>query len=105
MQGDFGDISDRTRLRNKLKCKSFKWYLDNVYPELFIPGEALAHGEVRDKKCSYSAPKGDLLFSQTMSFPPCAYLPILREKKSNELLLLYLRLNFLFILIDFRLCE
>lgn len=34
-------------LRKKLKCKSFEWYLHNVYPELFIPGESVAQGEVR----------------------------------------------------------
>lgn len=36
-KGDFGDISERVTLRQDLKCKSFQWYIDNVYPEVHIP--------------------------------------------------------------------
>ncbi|XP_059053352.1 putative polypeptide N-acetylgalactosaminyltransferase 9 isoform X1 [Achroia grisella] len=47
-KGDYGDITSRTLLREKLGCKSFEWYLKNIYPELFIPGESVAHGEIRN---------------------------------------------------------
>lgn len=46
--GDFGDVSDRIALRDRLQCKSFGWYIHNIYPELFVPGEAVASGEIRN---------------------------------------------------------
>ncbi|XP_050292814.1 polypeptide N-acetylgalactosaminyltransferase 1 [Anthonomus grandis grandis] len=45
-----GDLTHRKQLRQKLRCKSFKWYLDNVYPEKFVPDEnVFAYGQVKSE--------------------------------------------------------
>ncbi|CAF3858812.1 unnamed protein product [Rotaria sp. Silwood2] len=50
---DFGDVEERRAIRTRLKCHSFKWYLDNVYPEKFILDEnVLAYGELRNSASS-----------------------------------------------------
>ncbi|KAJ0054950.1 hypothetical protein NL108_008657, partial [Boleophthalmus pectinirostris] len=60
---NYGDISDRLLLRNRLKCNSFDWYLKNIYPELHVPEDREGwHGAVRSSgiasEClDYNAPE------------------------------------------------
>ncbi|KAK6166787.1 hypothetical protein SNE40_023409 [Patella caerulea] len=46
----YGDVTARKELRKKLQCKSFRWYLENVYPESQMPLDFYSLGEVRNKE-------------------------------------------------------
>ncbi|CAH8493392.1 unnamed protein product [Schistosoma rodhaini] len=46
---DYGDVTKRKKLRQQLNCKSFRWYLEHIYPESSIPIDVIRLGEIRHK--------------------------------------------------------
>ncbi|XP_046550440.1 polypeptide N-acetylgalactosaminyltransferase 5-like isoform X1 [Haliotis rubra] len=65
---EYGDISDRKKLRDSLHCHDFRWYIENVYPEIPLP-VLLNVGEVRSS--SSPALCLDTEGRKTPSLVPC----------------------------------
>ncbi|XP_076328359.1 polypeptide N-acetylgalactosaminyltransferase 5-like isoform X2 [Tachypleus tridentatus] len=47
-KAEMGDITYRKQLREKLKCKSFRWYLETIYPESQMPLDYYHLGEIKN---------------------------------------------------------
>ena len=96
--GDLGDLSQRKLLRNNLHCKrfqlsrgagkilektlvnfSFSWYLENIFPEMFVPTRALHQGSLSSavSRLCLTIPRGRKkdLINQAVSVQPCKHFP------------------------------
>ncbi|XP_071477696.1 polypeptide N-acetylgalactosaminyltransferase 13-like [Diadema antillarum] len=69
MGKEFGDISDRVKLREDLHCHDFKWFLNNVFPALNVPNsKSHARGELRNLGLGVCL---DTMGKGTMAVYPC----------------------------------
>lgn len=42
------NVTSRIELRKQLQCKSFDWYLDNVWPQHFFPTHGRFFGRIKN---------------------------------------------------------
>ncbi|ESN97563.1 hypothetical protein HELRODRAFT_114203 [Helobdella robusta] len=48
---EVGDLTERLKLKERLKCKNFVWYLDHVYPDSPLPRNFYSVGKVGGGGC------------------------------------------------------
>ncbi|KAL3274029.1 hypothetical protein HHI36_015447 [Cryptolaemus montrouzieri] len=56
---DEQNVTSRLALKKKLQCKSFGWYLDNVWPEHFFPKKDRFFGQIKNVEADWCLIKPD----------------------------------------------
>jgi len=70
---DMGSVRHRKLIRQQLGCRPFSWYVEHIYPDLFIPDQSLATGEVRNPWSALCIDSGVTSehFNQPVKLHPC----------------------------------
>lgn len=80
---DIGDISERKKLRERLNCKPFKWYLDNVYPKLDPWDNLLAYGAMKNLDSELCIDQGPVPGDTPISYDCHYYGPQMAYYRAN----------------------
>ncbi|XP_037306456.2 probable polypeptide N-acetylgalactosaminyltransferase 8 [Pungitius pungitius] len=80
---DIGDISERKKLRETLKCKPFKWYLENVYPKLDPWDNIVAYGGLKNLDAEMCLDQGPVPGNTPIAYNCYYYGPQLTYYCSN----------------------
>ena len=66
-----GDISSRKEIRKRLNCKSFRWYLKNIYPESHMPFDYIFLGEIRNAETQTCLDKMGRISGENIGIHSC----------------------------------
>ncbi|XP_028440148.1 probable polypeptide N-acetylgalactosaminyltransferase 8 [Perca flavescens] len=80
---DIGDISERKKLRERLNCKPFKWYLENVYPKLDPLTNLVAYGGIRNLDADQCIDQGPVPGHTPIAYNCYYYQPQICYYRSN----------------------
>ena len=84
---DVGDISERLAIRERLKCKSYAWFIKTIYPELPLQRDLIGAGQFRNEnnRCMDTR-GGDLRGGGVLHLGPCHDGPG-RDANSNRFMM------------------
>ncbi|CAL1539923.1 unnamed protein product [Lymnaea stagnalis] len=71
---DVGDLSERKAIRDKLQCKDFSWFINNIWPELNpYKEDALKWGQIKSLEGDYCFDNDDYVFQapKPLKIKPC----------------------------------